>query len=250
MECNEELSQISWNSFSLSTASCGGGAAGGAQLGGGWAGSGHTIKAGCRKLFSPFVKLAKAPTHIHCSQIPLQPSNRASAHPRKPCCTSEVVNNGCAHAFHALPVPERGLGWHAAQARGCKRRQAQDAGARVHCSGPLAPSSNVTVGISAATARRADGPLHPGAQRNGPGCGALQPAEGELQLRGLCLALQGAQRPAMARLIQPLPSLRGPDRRPGCVQAEYSKRLAEQLGTERPNARILAFKNKACPSPC
>jgi hypothetical protein len=28
------------------------------------------------------------------------------------------------------------------------------------------------------------------------------------------------------------------------VQADYSKRLAEELGTERPNARILAFKNK------
>lgn len=164
--------------------------------------------------------------------------------------TSELVNNGCAHALHALPVPQRGLGWHAAQARSCKRRQAQDAGARVRCSGPLAPSSNVTVGISAATARRADGPFHPGAQRDGPGHGALQSAEGELQLWGLCLALQGAQRPAIARLIQPLPSLRGPERRPGCVQAEYSKRLAEQLGTERPNARILAFKNKACPSPC
>ncbi|KAK9821213.1 hypothetical protein WJX81_000438 [Elliptochloris bilobata] len=31
-------------------------------------------------------------------------------------------------------------------------------------------------------------------------------------------------------------------------KAQYSKRLAEQLGTERPNARILAFKNKA-PAP-
>ena len=36
----------------------------------------------------------------------------------------------------------------------------------------------------------------------------------------------------------------GPEGTTLSVQAEYSKRLAEELGTERPNARILAFKNK------
>jgi len=54
--------------------------------------------------------------------------------------------------------------------------------------------------------------------------------------------VQGALRPGDSP--HALPAALRLTGRPGRVQADYSKRLAEELGTERPNARILAFKNK------
>jgi hypothetical protein len=58
----------------------------------------------------------------------------------------------------------------------------------------VGPPHDLPVGLTVAPLP-ADGPLHPRAQRDRPGCGALQPAEGELRLRGRRLAVQGALRP-------------------------------------------------------
>ena len=141
--------------------------------------------------FLAFCDLLQGLLIFHCSYIFLQAKLAPSAARCDPC--SSVVNNGRAHPIHALPLPQCGVGRHAAQACGRERQEAQAAGAPRRLA-RLGPPHDLPVGLTVAPLP-ADGPLHPRAQRDRPGCGALQPAERELRLRRRRLAVQGALRP-------------------------------------------------------
>ena len=151
----------------------------------------RATKAGCPSLSLPFVNFCKGSPSSTAHTPSCKPSSRPVLPRCDPC--SSVVNNGRAHPIHALPLPQCGVGRHAAQACGRERQEAQAAGAPRRLA-RLGPPHDLPVGLTVAPLP-ADGPLHPRAQRDRPGCGALQPAERELRLRRRRLAVQGALRP-------------------------------------------------------
>ena len=98
-------------------------------VGSGWGGRrGRATKAGCPSLSLPFVTFCKGSPTFTAHTASCNPRSRAQCCPRCDPCSSEV-NNARAHTVHALPLPQCGLGRHAAQACGGKRQEAQAAGA-------------------------------------------------------------------------------------------------------------------------